>query len=204
MRIVAGKPLIRWTIDTAVRFTDLGFLDDPMVSTEDPEIAEYAGASLGIPVLDRPQSLSTDEATGTAVAVHAATWGIEHGYEWLIYLQPTCPLRAVEDIERGCDLMLKRGASVAVVDRPCYSLQIQTTIEANGHGYVVGDDPIVCRSAMQLRGLFWGGRWSDIIEHRSVYCAQGQAVFFVPEERALDIDTEYDLHLADLLLREVP
>lgn len=201
---VAGKPLIWWTIKAATEFSIAANVDPPMVSTEDSEIADYA-KSVGCDVLERPPELATDIVSGSDVAVHAAECGRQHGFEYLIYLQPTSPLRSVEDILRGYGLMLDCGAAVAVVDRPLYSLQLQCAIDyitLNNRLAVVGDDPFVCRSSMQLRGVFWGCRIEDVIVNRSLYRQLGQAVYFVPEERALDIDTPFDLTIADMLMRE--
>ena len=75
IREIAGKPLIAWTIESALKSK---FIDDFIVSTEDKkitEVAQYYGAK----VLSRPFHLGTDEATSScgqekrvcvAVALH--------------------------------------------------------------------------------------------------------------------------------------
>ena len=66
IRPLAGKPLIAWTIETAL---ESKLLDRYLVSTEDPKIAEVA-RRCGAEVLERPKNLATDEVGTLQVLQH--------------------------------------------------------------------------------------------------------------------------------------
>ena len=67
LRLLAGKPLIQYTIEAAQRSALLGPL---VVSTEDEEIARVS-KSLGVDVVDRPPALAGDEVPMWPVVHHA-------------------------------------------------------------------------------------------------------------------------------------
>jgi CMP-N-acetylneuraminic acid synthetase len=94
----AGKPLIAWTIAAAKAVVAI---DDVIVSTDSPEIAEVARrAGAAVPFL-RPPALATDDAGLVHVLQHAweqhpAASGLRHDY--IVLLQPTSPLRGAQHI----------------------------------------------------------------------------------------------------------
>jgi len=99
----AGKALIEWSIAAAKA---VNLLDDVLVTTDSPEIAEVArntGAS--VPFL-RPAELATDDAS--------LLQGVQHAWEqhrtsegahfdYVVVLQPTSPLRTAAHIEGAID-----------------------------------------------------------------------------------------------------
>lgn len=113
---LAGKPLIAWTLDAA---RASGVLDDLVVSTDDPEIAEAARqAGAAVPWL-RPPELATDTATSQTVLRHALEWHLrERGpVSAVVLLQPTSPFRSAASI-RGAIAAYRAqpaGAPQAVV-----------------------------------------------------------------------------------------
>jgi len=90
---IAGFPLIYWTIQAAKRSR---LLDDFVVSTDDPQIAECA-RSYGARVLDRPAHLAQDDTTTLAVLQHIV---LEHPCDTVVVLQPTSPLRNADTIDK--------------------------------------------------------------------------------------------------------
>jgi CMP-N,N'-diacetyllegionaminic acid synthase len=95
----AGRPLIEWTIATAKA---VRLLDDVLVTTDSPEIAEVSrNAGASVPFL-RPDELATDDASLLKVVQHA--WeqhrtreGVR--FDYVVVLQPTSPLRTAAHIE---------------------------------------------------------------------------------------------------------
>jgi len=94
---INGKPLIEWTINTALQTIEI---DKTIVSTDDlviAEIAKQAGAS--VPFL-RPKYLAKDNSSSVDVLLHA----INHferkneKYDLILLLEPTSPLRKKEDL----------------------------------------------------------------------------------------------------------
>ncbi|MBR2123721.1 MAG: acylneuraminate cytidylyltransferase family protein [Acetobacter sp.] len=90
-----GKPLIAWTIMEAKKSQ---YINKCVVSTEDVEIKQVA-EKWGGEVLERPMNLALDNTPGVESVIHA----IEAfpNYDYVVLLQPTSPLRTVNDID-GC------------------------------------------------------------------------------------------------------
>ena len=98
-----GKPLIRWTLEQAAASK---YLDAYMVSTEDDAVAAHANGK----VLPRPVFLAEDRVPTEAAILHAL-YALP-GYDFACVLQPTSPLRSVEDIDRCIEIAVRQhGAS---------------------------------------------------------------------------------------------
>lgn len=110
--IINGKPLIQYTIETALMAKSKGLLDSVVVSTDDPEIAEIS-KDLGAeaPFL-RPDYLAADGAKSIDVLIHAVEFFKSQGvdYDAVVLLQPTTPLRQCDDIENCIELFEKESA----------------------------------------------------------------------------------------------
>lgn len=125
---LAGRPLIEWTISAAKAASCVSRL---VISTDSPEIAAIAhAAGAEVPFL-RPKNLATDTASSVDVLKH--TLSKCPGYEVVLLLQPTSPLRTGADIDAAFDLMLESRAegcvSVAKVDE---SPWLMVRIRASG------------------------------------------------------------------------
>jgi N-acylneuraminate cytidylyltransferase len=100
---LAGKPLICYSIDIAKQIAED---DDICVSTDSHEIKSIVeNYGLKVPFL-RPAELSTDDATTNDVLRHALDYYENKGrhYDNIILLQPTSPLRIVEDVHNALKL----------------------------------------------------------------------------------------------------
>lgn len=90
---IAGKPLLAWTIEAALRSK---LIDRYVVSTEDPEIARVA-AKYGAEVLKRPAYLATDKASTLGVLKHAVA---SIPCDTVVLLQATSPIRSIGLIDQ--------------------------------------------------------------------------------------------------------
>ncbi|MEQ9363538.1 MAG: acylneuraminate cytidylyltransferase family protein [Leptospirales bacterium] len=95
----AGKPLIQWTIEAALRSE---YIDDVVVSTDSEQIQSAAlKAKARAPFL-RPPELAADDSDINDAIVHAIEWlRANEGsqYDIVVLLQPTQPLRDVDLID---------------------------------------------------------------------------------------------------------
>lgn len=108
LRPLCGKPLLQWTLDAASACTSI---TDCVLTTDytanELRQAKAYGEVNGIRVLSnwdlcrrqRPASLCTDDARGVDVALDAL-WSHGGDFDAVAYLQPTCPLRTAEQIDR--------------------------------------------------------------------------------------------------------
>lgn len=112
LRLLAGKPLIQWTIEAANAATSLTSL---VISTEDEEIRDVA-LSLGCYVIRRPDELAEDLASSDAVALHALEW-MGGDYDIVVLLHPTSPIRDWKHIDEAVSTLWASAApSLASVE----------------------------------------------------------------------------------------
>jgi CMP-N,N'-diacetyllegionaminic acid synthase len=98
LALIAGRPLIAYTIDAAKQATRLTEL---IVSTDDQEIADVA-RTLGVEVpFIRPAELAQDDTPTVAVVQHACKFLLEMNrhYDAICILQPTSPQRSEKLID---------------------------------------------------------------------------------------------------------
>lgn len=113
LRLLAGKPLLHYSIESAVAARRLARV---IVSTESDEIAVAARAAGAEVPFRRPEALAADDTPMLPVVAHALRTLAEQGdeYDAVCLLQPTCPLRRAEDID-GCIELLERSGADSVV-----------------------------------------------------------------------------------------
>lgn len=206
--IVGGKPLIAWTITAAIK---ANIFDRVIVSTDDATIA-FVATQFGaeVPFL-RPPHLAQDDTPTIDVLIHLLDWlaqNADYRPDLVMLLQPTSPLRMAEDV-REARLLLDAKQADSVVS-VCLSEQ---------HPYwmkQVDDDqrlrpflnPTETHTRRQnlpptyaLNGAIYLAKRELILTQRSFYTDNSYA-YIMPPERSLDIDTPWDLHLVDLILRD--
>lgn len=212
IRILAGKPLIAWTIEAALVCS---LLDRVIVSTDDIEIANVArGYGAEVPFL-RPGELAQDDTPGIEPLLHAVRWLDEHeDYrpDYALMLQPTSPLRTTEDIEAAINLAISNDAdSVVSVCEVRYHPYWTMRLDADGtlsdfHGLDLCDLQRKYPRRQDLppahaeNGAIYLAKRSVLLECQAFY---GKRLYgyVMPAERSLDVDTLWDLYLANLILQ---
>lgn len=114
---VAGKPLIKYSIDVAL---ESKYVDRVVVTTENEEIAKVAAESgADVPFL-RPAELATDTAKTIDALVHAVEALKEQGntYDYVVLLQVTQPLREPFHIDEAIEKIVGENADSLVSISP--------------------------------------------------------------------------------------
>ncbi len=99
IKILLGKPLISWTIESALSSKKI---DKVIVSTDSEEIANISrkyGAE--VPFI-RPKYLATDTSSSFAVVEHAINFYANQKnifFDFIVLLEPTSPIREIDDID---------------------------------------------------------------------------------------------------------
>lgn len=119
IRLLAGRPLIYYSIHTALA---CAAITDVAVTTDSIEIADLA-EQYGAEIILRDPELATDEATLDPVVYHAACMmevRKQAAYDIIITLQPTTPLLRSGTLEHGiCRFLEGRWDTLlSVVNRP--------------------------------------------------------------------------------------
>ena len=210
IRLVAGKPLIAYTIEAALAVRSR--LHRLIVSTDDAEVAEVArrcGAE--VPFM-RPAELAGDRAPMIPVLQHAVQTveAMDNIHlDWVLLLQPTAPFRTAEDIESAFELAARGGCDsvISVVQvfavHPILMKRIENDRllpfcleEKEGTRRQDYQPPAYMRN-----GAIYLTRRAVLMEQNSIW---GGVIrpYIMPEERSVSIDNELDLKLAELMLAE--
>ena len=114
LKLLAGRPLIAYTIDAA---RQSGALDRLILSTDDSMIADVARSmECEVPFI-RPAELALDSTPHLPVMQHAVEWlAANEGYQpdLVIILQPTSPLRRAEHVREAVSLAQTSGADSVI------------------------------------------------------------------------------------------
>lgn len=100
INIIAGKPLIAWSIDAAKKAAAIIGNSELVVSTDSLEIAEVAKhADAQVPFL-RPAELANDTAASVDVMLHALDFMEKTGkqFKYIAMIEPTSPQRDEHDL----------------------------------------------------------------------------------------------------------
>ncbi len=204
IRPLAGRPLLHWTVEAA---RQSGWIDRLIVSTDSESIAAIArDAGADVPFL-RPAALATDTASSVDVLVHAVSWCREQGegYDLLMLLQPTSPLRTAQDITSGLKIMGKRGGRAVVSVCECEHHPLwSNTLPPDGcmadflpkNANVRRQDLPPC---YRLNGAFFLAETGWFMEKRTFYGPETYALV-MHQEHSVDIDSELDFRWAEFLL----
>jgi CMP-N,N'-diacetyllegionaminic acid synthase len=209
IRSVGCKPLVAWTWEAAQAVPSVTRL---MVSTDDPEIAELArSAEVEVPFL-RPAQFASDTASAMDVVIHTLDWLREtepYQPDFVLWLQPTSPLRTSADIEAAVALLQEKAADsvVSVCSAEHHHPALMKRVESNGLLRPWRDDqgltqrrqelpPVFC-----LNGAIYLTRREVLLKEHTFYPETTYA-YVMPLERSLDVDTPWDLYLVDLILKD--
>ena len=200
---LCGKPLITYSIDVARAFVDDEHICVSTDSDEIKHVVELYG--LKVPFL-RPDYLATDSATTNDVLIHAVNYYKEKGffYKRLCLLQPTSPLRTIEDIEGAFHLykdeidmvsgMIRShapsvlneenedGFMVSVFNKDSLGRQfVKEMYETNGAVYVINVQSLLKKG---MKGF------------------TRKIKYVMSKEHSIDIDDIIDFKLVETILKE--
>lgn len=203
IRELAGKPLIAWTIEEAKKSK---YITKLILSSEDDEIIGVAKAyGCDVP-FKRPIELAQDDTAGIDPILHA----IEQcpGYDYVIMLQPTSPLRTAEDVDGCIEHLLNSQAELCVsVTEPSKSpYWMYTLSEDSVMRPLIEQDKLIVRrqdlpKVYALNGAVYVGKIDTVVKERS-FITDGTIGFIMPAKRSFDIDTEMDFNICENILKK--
>lgn len=207
IKYLGGKPLIGWSIDIALQCPSI---DRVIVSTDDEEIAQVAiehGAE--VPFI-RPAELAQDNSAEWYAWRHAIEFLHQQNvhFDKFISLPATSPLRSIKDIE-DCIAALDEQTDVVITVKkaersPYFNMVIQDE-QGFSRLAMTPDKPLVRRQdapmVYDMTTVCYVTRPDFILNHFGVFSGQVRHVV-IPDDRAIDIDTQMDFKMAELLIQE--
>ncbi len=208
--LLNGKPLIAYSIETALACPSISRV---MVSTDDNEIASVAkqyGAE--VPFM-RPQALAQDHSSEWQAWQHAIQFvQASDQFEVMdvfVSLPATSPLRAVDDVENCIHTLLHTDTDMVITVKeaernPYFNM---VNVDSGGFSHLVceGDDVVynrqVAPKVYDMTTVAYVAKPDFILHATHLFEGRVRSVV-VPFEREIDIDTWFDLKMAELLIKE--
>lgn len=201
---LAGKPLIAYTIEAALRCP---FIARCLVTTDDPEIEELS-ESLGAEVIQRPPELAGDTAVVQDAVRHVLeTLKSQADFpEYFTLLQPTSPLRNehhLRDCIRQYFSSTEWAAAISVVEAGHHPYKAFVIEEGRMQPLFSVESLDLPRQVLPKVYDQSGAIYimpSELFLERDVFFAAPALPFIMSAAESIDIDTEIDLLLAETIL----
>lgn len=193
-----GRPLVEYTIRAAL---DAKSIDSVWLSSDDMEILEF-GSKLGVQPLLRPSEYATDEASSIGVVQHFLSTlpkDLLQRNPFIVYLQPTSPLRTAKHIDDAFQELHRCNASslisVMELDKsPFKAFQL----DERGRLLSLFDERLSNARRQDLPktfvpdGAIYIFSVSDFV-NRGGFPSNGSLPFVLDQMDSVDIDTPDDL-----------
>ncbi len=210
IKILAGKPLIAYTIETAIKSKNI---DRLIVSTDDEEIAEISkkyGAE--VPFM-RPSNLAEDTTPDQPVFLHALNWLKKYeNYEpeIILNLRPTSPLKTLQTIDKVIQEMIDTNVDIVRTMSPVEGVHHpywMYGLSEGGQAIPFIDDVDVSKYYQRqlLPPVYRINGVVDALKTKLVY--EGNILnnnnmigIIISEKESIDIDTEFDLMMCEFIV----
>ncbi|QDC51248.1 acylneuraminate cytidylyltransferase family protein [Candidatus Methylopumilus universalis] len=204
LRVVLGKPLIEHTIQAA---SDSLNIDRIFVSSDDTEILELAREN-GVDAIKRASMAASDSATAVEVVYDFLKQIPEDlivADPYIIYLQPTSPLRKAAHINAAFDVMISSRNDICISVTKLKKTPFKSyTLSVEGLLEPIFDEAMTNANRQSLpevycpNGAIYIFSLAKFLEH-GAFPSNGGVPYIMSERDSVDIDTEEDLILLEKL-----
>ena len=208
IKMLAGKPLIAYTIESAL---DSNIFGSVVVSTEDNEIARVSkrfGAE--VPFM-RPKNLATDTATTDDVLIHSVKKlrSLGHKFEIMVNRDCTVPFIASKDIRHSIKLLKEKNCDIVCGVYRQHHNPYFNMMEPNSKGFLRFSKTQGMKNTnrhnmptvFQLNGLavFY---IEKLLKYRKLYMPKALPYEISPETGFM-IDTEFEFKVAEMIAKKI-
>ena len=197
-----GKPLIAWSIEAGLQSD---YIDKVVVSSDDAEILAVS-EKFGAEIVKRPDALSSDSST-TFDAIKHTIDNVE-GYEYVVLLQPTSPLRSAKQIDEAIELLEAKNADAVVSvcemeHSPLWSNTLDNSLSMDNF---LSDEVLNKRSQdletyFRLNGAIYICKIEKLLEEKSFFLKENIFAYVMSRESSVDIDEEIDFKMARIWIK---
>lgn len=207
VRSLAGKPLIAWTVEHALTSE---LFDAVAVSSDSSAILEAADEAGADVLVERPAELANDTVSVLPAIRHCLEFVERKGMvlgSSFVYLQATSPTRLPEDIRAATELWERYRPGSVVTGRRSSSSPYFSLVERNSDGCVrlsksLEGDVVRRQDAprcFDLNGSIYVFDRDRFLSDPKVLYPDSR-LLEMSEARSVDIDTELDWQLAEVVL----
>jgi N-acylneuraminate cytidylyltransferase/CMP-N,N'-diacetyllegionaminic acid synthase len=207
LRLLNGVPLLAHSLRQAVAS---GLFDAIAVSSDSPEMLRIAKEHGATVLVDRPAEMATDTAAKLPVIRHCVTEAegtLGVMFDTCIDLDATSPLRYVEDIRAVVQMLEGSGAGNVITAMPARRSPYFNMVEQDERGVVrlakQTSPPVVRRqdapACFDMNASIYGWMREVLMTAPGLF-NEDTRLHVMPEERSIDIDSEVDFLLVELLM----
>ena len=207
LALIAGMPLIGYSIDQARKSNQF---EDITVSSDSDEILDVArkfGVSLA---LKRPAEMALDNSPKLPSIVHAAKSSEElllKHYDLFCDLDATSPLREVEDIIESIRTLEAQGYGNLITASKSRRSPYFNLIEKEASGKINVSKPLNSGFARRqdvpttydMNASIYLWTRESLFNNQSLFNSD-TLLYEMPEERSLDIDSQFDFKIVKFLI----
>ena len=209
IRLLAEKPLLAHTLEQA---RDCHLFQRIAVSSDSDAILEIA-ADWGVQELVvRPPELALDTSPKLPAIRHCVETVEKrtgNSFDIIVDLDATSPLRWTEDIRGAVDLLETQGRSNVITAAPARRSPYFNLVELGDDGVVRLSKPpektIVRRQdsppCFDMNASIYVWKRAALFNTPTVFNSD-TGLFVMPENRSLDIDTELDFEIVEMLMKK--
>jgi CMP-N,N'-diacetyllegionaminic acid synthase len=204
IKLLSGKPLIAWTITEAKKSK---FIDRTIVTTDDDKIIKVSKEWGAEVPFKRPEHLSQDDTPGIEPVLHAMDYFKD--YEYIVLLQPTSPLRTVEDIDQSIRMCITNDKDSCVSFTESNSTPYwMYHISSDGKLKQVIDQKNIpyqrqkAEKVYELNGAIYVCS-AGLLKRSRSFIHEDTLPYIMPQERSVDIDTMEDFHFCEYLVNKL-
>ena len=205
VRLVDGKPLINYTIETAIKSN---LVTDIVVSSDSIEVLEIARKYQQVIIHKRNTQLASDKSPIIDTIIDVINF-LESEFKYVILLQPTSPLRTGNEIDNAINLMKKNfnaNSLISVVQmndiHPARMYWLNNNLTLNP---IMREFSEVRRQeippAYYRNGAIYISKVKSLLTNNSIMSTPSIA-YEMPSKYLLNIDEERDLIIAESLIKE--
>ena len=207
IKSLCGKPMIAYTIESALKSK---YITEVIISTDCKEIEKIALKYGAKSYFLRPNHLASNDAKAIDVYIYTIEKLINE-YDYIInefiVLQPTSPLRKVDDVNSAIDLFFgKKADSVISYTKENHPIEWHQYINLEGKFEKIFNNNKLLNRQESRESYYHNGAIFifkyNLIKQNKYYNSNSYA-FIMPIEKSIDIDTRFDFEIAEyLIMRE--
>ena len=212
IRPILSAPLIAYTIAEALRSRHICRY---IVSTEDVEIRKIAQQYGADAPFLRPAEFAKDTSSTISALKHAVEWVEKNEgrqYDYVVELMCTNPMKTASDIDVVIEKLVSIGAdSVIAVHKleDHHPIRIKKIVDDKIVDFCLPEVPETRRQDLKpdayiRSGSIYGAKRDHLMVEGRRYGSENSRPYILPPERAVNVDTQIDFLLAELLIKKAP
>jgi len=207
-RTILGKPLISWTIEHAL---NIDIIDDIVVTTDDKKIKNIS-TGYDVKIVDRPKSLAEDNSIVVDAVRHVleAIQKKDNHYDIFIMMEPTALYRRESDTISIIKMVSKKNSvfdCAATFRNALLHPERAWAINSKQASTFLKDSAVWRNTNRQSLSRVYQLLGTYVFREsalgENIVLSGNVGAIIVPEKYCIDLDDEYDLLRAEIILKDL-